>query len=204
MACTTPCDVRQLSGAVDGRTVLRFAAVYGFRNIQTLVRKIKMKRCEYDYVEVMACPSGGPHRTRSRQLALARCSSLSGVPRVACDSDVCAVIDSASWCSFCSASHRSRDTPVPLTALPCSRVPQWWGPAAAAAGPNAAAAHCSTGLCLPQCRQHASPAPGALDRIFASRLQHLHVYSTVRLLTIMHGIAWHLPRSTSILEGSRV
>jgi Iron only hydrogenase large subunit, C-terminal domain len=41
--------------------VLRFAAVYGFRNIQTLVRKIKMKRCEYDYVEVMACPSGG-HR----------------------------------------------------------------------------------------------------------------------------------------------
>lgn len=38
--------------------MLRFAAVYGFRNIQTLVRKIKMKRCEYDYVEVMACPSG--------------------------------------------------------------------------------------------------------------------------------------------------
>lgn len=40
--------------------MLRFAAVYGFRNIQTLVRKIKMRRCEYDYVEVMACPSGTP------------------------------------------------------------------------------------------------------------------------------------------------
>jgi len=38
--------------------VLRFAAVYGFRNIQTLVRKMKSRRCEYDYVEVMACPSG--------------------------------------------------------------------------------------------------------------------------------------------------
>ncbi len=44
--------------AVDGRPVLRFAAVYGFRNIQTLVRKMKSRRCEYDYVEVMACPSG--------------------------------------------------------------------------------------------------------------------------------------------------
>ena len=41
--------------------VLRFAAVYGFRNIQTLMRKIKSGRCEYHYVEVMACPSG-PHR----------------------------------------------------------------------------------------------------------------------------------------------
>ncbi len=65
MACKTLCDIRQLSSAVNGRTVLRFAAVYGFRNIQTLVRKIKMKRCEYDYVEVMACPSGGPRHTRS-------------------------------------------------------------------------------------------------------------------------------------------
>lgn len=35
----------------------RFASVYGFKNIQNLVRKIKMKKCEYDYVEVMACPS---------------------------------------------------------------------------------------------------------------------------------------------------
>jgi iron only hydrogenase large subunit-like protein len=37
---------------------LRFAAAYGFRNIQGLMRRIKLGRCEYDYVEVMACPSG--------------------------------------------------------------------------------------------------------------------------------------------------
>jgi hypothetical protein len=37
---------------------LRFAAAYGFRNIQSLVRKIKLGRCEFDYVEVMACPGG--------------------------------------------------------------------------------------------------------------------------------------------------
>jgi iron only hydrogenase large subunit-like protein len=47
----------QLLGA-DGQLLLRFAKAYGFRNIQSLVRKIKMGRCEYDYVEVMACPSG--------------------------------------------------------------------------------------------------------------------------------------------------
>lgn len=36
--------------------LLRFAAIAGFRNIQTLVHKCKSKRVDYDYVEVMACP----------------------------------------------------------------------------------------------------------------------------------------------------
>jgi iron only hydrogenase large subunit-like protein len=43
---------------VDGRAVLRFAAAYGFRNIQGLMRRIKSGKCPYDFVEVMACPSG--------------------------------------------------------------------------------------------------------------------------------------------------
>lgn len=37
---------------------LLFAIVNGFRNIQTLVQKVKRKKCEYDFIEVMACPSG--------------------------------------------------------------------------------------------------------------------------------------------------
>lgn len=54
------------SGCGSGR-VLRFAAVYGFRNITTLVRMLKRgsaggggggSAAPYDYVEVMACPSG--------------------------------------------------------------------------------------------------------------------------------------------------
>ena len=54
--------------------MLRFAAAYGFRNIQTLVRKIKRKACEYDYVEIMACPSaclngGGQIKARKGQSA---------------------------------------------------------------------------------------------------------------------------------------
>eukprot|EP00850_Spirogloea_muscicola_P012867 SM000085S23217 [mRNA] locus=s85:102393:106718:- [translate_table: standard] len=51
-------DFKEVSLEVDGKTVLRFAIANGFRNIQTLVRKLKSGRCEYDFVEVMACPGG--------------------------------------------------------------------------------------------------------------------------------------------------
>jgi iron only hydrogenase large subunit-like protein len=44
---------------IDGNVVLRFALAYGFNNIQNLIQKLKRKKqCVYDYVEVMACPSG--------------------------------------------------------------------------------------------------------------------------------------------------
>lgn len=37
---------------------MKFAAAYGFRNIQNLVQKMKRGKCPYHFVEVMACPSG--------------------------------------------------------------------------------------------------------------------------------------------------
>jgi len=37
---------------------LKFAVANGFRNIQNLVQKMKRGRCDYDFVEVMACPGG--------------------------------------------------------------------------------------------------------------------------------------------------
>lgn len=37
---------------------LRFALAYGFRNIQAIVQRLRRGRCEFDFVEVMACPSG--------------------------------------------------------------------------------------------------------------------------------------------------
>ena len=40
----------------SGKVLLRFAKVYGFRNVQNLVRKMKNRKVVYDYVEVMACP----------------------------------------------------------------------------------------------------------------------------------------------------
>ncbi|CAJ0584173.1 unnamed protein product, partial [Mesorhabditis spiculigera] len=42
----------------DGKKPLVIAKVYGFKNIQNMVRKLKTRKCEYDYVEVMACPGG--------------------------------------------------------------------------------------------------------------------------------------------------
>ncbi|KAJ3634432.1 hypothetical protein Zmor_019085 [Zophobas morio] len=42
----------------DGKVLLRFAVAYGFRNIQTILQRIKRNRCEYDFVEIMACPFG--------------------------------------------------------------------------------------------------------------------------------------------------
>ena len=42
----------------EGKTVLKFAIAYGFRNIQNLVQKLKRNKCPYHFVEVMACPSG--------------------------------------------------------------------------------------------------------------------------------------------------
>ena len=45
--------------APDGtRHEVRFARVYGFKNIQNVVRRLKSGRLPYDYVEIMACPSG--------------------------------------------------------------------------------------------------------------------------------------------------
>ena len=41
-----------------GHPPLSGALVYGFRSIQNLVRRMKRGQCPYDFVEVMACPSG--------------------------------------------------------------------------------------------------------------------------------------------------
>ncbi|XVF64241.1 hypothetical protein PTKIN_Ptkin09bG0152700 [Pterospermum kingtungense] len=51
-------DFRELSLEVEGRTVLKFALCYGFQNLQNIVRKVKTGKCDYQFVEVMACPSG--------------------------------------------------------------------------------------------------------------------------------------------------
>lgn len=65
-------DFREVVLEAEGTPLLRFAAAYGFRNIQTLVRKIKRGACEYDFVEIMACPSAclnGGGQLRPAQVA---------------------------------------------------------------------------------------------------------------------------------------
>ncbi|KAI8870663.1 iron hydrogenase [Ramicandelaber brevisporus] len=51
-------DYREVTLTVDGKPALVFIAAYGFRNIQNIVRKMKLGRLTCHFVEVMACPSG--------------------------------------------------------------------------------------------------------------------------------------------------
>jgi len=56
-------DIHELTleaqGAGGKEVVLKVARCYGFRNIQNITRQLKSaKGCAYDFVEVMACPSG--------------------------------------------------------------------------------------------------------------------------------------------------
>lgn len=54
-------DFQEVIIEKDGLPALRFAIAYGFRNIQNVVQKIKRGKLPYDYVEIMACPSGTCH-----------------------------------------------------------------------------------------------------------------------------------------------
>nr|CCA21626.1 nuclear prelamin A recognition factorlike protein pu [Albugo laibachii Nc14] len=51
-------DFREVSLSIQGKVVLHFAIAYGFRNIQSVITKLRRGKCSYHYVEVMACPSG--------------------------------------------------------------------------------------------------------------------------------------------------
>jgi len=51
-------DFKEVIFEKDGDCKLRFAYAYGFRNIQNIVQKIKKNNCQYQYIEIMACPSG--------------------------------------------------------------------------------------------------------------------------------------------------
>lgn len=49
-------DEGHVSG--DSSLPVRFAIINGFRNIQTVVQRLKRKALKYDYIEIMACPNG--------------------------------------------------------------------------------------------------------------------------------------------------
>nr|XP_043610466.1 protein NAR1 isoform X2 [Erigeron canadensis] len=51
-------DFQEVTLEVEGKTVLKFALCYGFRNLQNVVRKIKIGKSDYHYLEIMACPAG--------------------------------------------------------------------------------------------------------------------------------------------------
>ncbi|XP_041829253.1 nuclear prelamin A recognition factor [Melanotaenia boesemani] len=51
-------DFQEVTLERDGEVLLQFAAIYGFRNIQTLVHRMRKGRVPYQLVEVLSCPGG--------------------------------------------------------------------------------------------------------------------------------------------------
>uniref|UniRef100_A0A8C8YMS2 Nuclear prelamin A recognition factor n=1 Tax=Prolemur simus TaxID=1328070 RepID=A0A8C8YMS2_PROSS len=52
------CDFQEVTLEKNGEVLLRFAAAYGFRNIQNMILKLKKGALPYHFVEVLACPGG--------------------------------------------------------------------------------------------------------------------------------------------------
>jgi len=51
-------DFKTAALTVNGEKVLNFALVCGLKNIQNILRLLKRKQCQYDFIEIMACPGG--------------------------------------------------------------------------------------------------------------------------------------------------
>jgi len=51
-------DLKWTTLEIGGQRILKFGAAYVFKNIQNIVTSIKNKKCDYDYIELMACPGG--------------------------------------------------------------------------------------------------------------------------------------------------
>lgn len=51
-------DFQEVTVEVEGHPPLKMALAYGFRNIQNIVQKVKRGKCPYQFVEIMACPTG--------------------------------------------------------------------------------------------------------------------------------------------------
>ncbi|KAJ4456605.1 hydrogenase-like Nar1 protein [Paratrimastix pyriformis] len=51
-------DCREFTLTVPGKAPVTFASVFGFRNLQNLIRKIKTGKCPYLFIEAEACPGG--------------------------------------------------------------------------------------------------------------------------------------------------
>ena len=69
---TTTTPSYSASASCKGRK-LKFARAYGFRNIQSIMMKLRRGTCDLDFVEIMACPSGcnnGGGQMRHTDIAL--------------------------------------------------------------------------------------------------------------------------------------
>jgi iron only hydrogenase large subunit-like protein len=85
--------IKELVLEVGGEVVLNFAIAYGFRNIQSVIQKMRRSKLVYHYVEVMACPSGclnggGQLREATSETSTVRKARVAKVQSAFCDGQV--------------------------------------------------------------------------------------------------------------------
>ena len=54
----TNADMREVELKIGGEVKLKFLLAYGFRNVQNVSRALKRDPNKWDFIEMMACPSG--------------------------------------------------------------------------------------------------------------------------------------------------
>lgn len=83
-------DFQEVTLERNGEVLLRFAAAYGFRNIQNVVLKLKKGKFPYHFVEVLACAGGKarPHSPCRRRALLTH-------PKLALHLRLCGSVDAA-------------------------------------------------------------------------------------------------------------
>uniref|UniRef100_A0A8C5UTU1 Nuclear prelamin A recognition factor n=1 Tax=Microcebus murinus TaxID=30608 RepID=A0A8C5UTU1_MICMU len=77
-------DFQEVTLEKNGQVLLRFAAAYGFRNIQNMILKLKKGALPYHFVEVLACPGGclngrGQAQTRDGRVDKALLRQMEGI-----------------------------------------------------------------------------------------------------------------------------
>uniref|UniRef100_A0A2K6F1Q6 Nuclear prelamin A recognition factor n=1 Tax=Propithecus coquereli TaxID=379532 RepID=A0A2K6F1Q6_PROCO len=77
-------DFQEVTLEKNGEVLLRFAAAYGFRNIQNMILKLKKGALPYHFVEVLACPGGclngrGQAQTRDGRVDKALLRQMEGI-----------------------------------------------------------------------------------------------------------------------------
>lgn len=70
-------DFQEVTLEKSGEVLLRFAAAYGFRNLQNVVLKLKKGRLPFHFVEVLACAGGKAPRPPGKRPACPPRASLS-------------------------------------------------------------------------------------------------------------------------------
>ncbi|KAJ1973116.1 Cytosolic Fe-S cluster assembly factor nar1 [Dimargaris verticillata] len=110
----------------DGTVGLKFAATYGFRNIQTLVRKLKLGRCPYQFVEVMACPSGCINGGGQLRTALVPASAGDSSPVPTAPETR---LSPKEWVQHCESMYRALPTQDPAHNVQLAELlAAWLGP----------------------------------------------------------------------------